>query len=147
MPTAAKLMGALLFALIGAAVALRLPAYLPEGMKIGLLLPITLSVSGLLGWRLAGPRSGQQSYSEAAATGLMTVTVTVVTLLLIFGLLEMLRLTQRMIYKGPMEAVIGIFEQAMKFAPHLWHSDLLLVMGIGGLLAGLACEVAGRRWP
>lgn len=147
MPTAAKLVGCLLFALIGAAVALRLPHYLPEGMKIGLLLPVTVAMAGLFGWRLAGPRSGGQSYGDAAATGLMTVTVTTLALLLTFGLFEMLRLTQRMVYKGPLEAVIGIFEQAMKFAPLLWHSDLLLVMGIGGLLAGVACEVAGRRWP
>ena len=147
MPAAAKLVGGILFALIGAAVALRLPHYLPEGMKAGLLLPITVVVAGLLGWRLAGTRSGSQSYLDAAATGLMTMTASVLTLLFIFGLLEMLRLTERMIYKGPMEAVIGIFEQALKFAPLLWHADLLLVMAGGGVLAGLACEAAGRRWP
>jgi hypothetical protein len=147
MPTAAKLVGGILFALIGAAVALRLPHYLPEGMKTGLLLPITVVVAGLLGWRLAGTRSGDQRYTEAAGTGLMTVTATVLTLLFVFGLIEMLRLTQRMLYKGPMEAIIGIFEQALKFAPVLWQNDLLLVMGVGGVLAGLACEAAGRRWP
>lgn len=147
MPTAAKLVGGILFALIGAAVALRLPHYLPEGMKTGLLLPITVVIAGLIGWRLAGTRSGNQRYTEAAGTGLVAVAVTVLTLLFTFGLIEMLRLTQRMIYKGPMEAVIGIFEQALKFAPLLWQNDLLLVMGIGGVLAGLACEAAGRRWP
>lgn len=147
MPTAAKLVGCILFALIGAAVALRLPHYLPQGMKTGLLLPITVLVAGLLGWRLAGTRSGDQRYTEAAGTGLMTVTATVLTLLFVFGLIEMLRLTQRMAYKGPMEAIIGIFEQALKFAPLLWQNDLLMVMGVGGVLAGLACEAAGRHWP
>lgn len=146
MPTAAKLTGFLLFALIGAAVALRLPAYLPEGTKAGLLLPVTVAMAGLMGWRVAGTRSGGQSYADAAATGVLTVTLSVLTLLLTFGLLEMLRLTQRMIYKGPMEAIIGIFEQAIKFAPLLLKTDLLLVMGLGGILAGLACEAAGRRW-
>lgn len=147
MPTAAKLVGCLLFAVIGAAVALRMPAYLPEGMKAGLLFPVTVAVSALLGWRIAGGRSGRQSYGDAAATGVMTVTAATLSLLFIFGLMEMLRLTERMIYKGPMEAIIGIFEQALKFAPLLLHSDLILVMGVGGLLAGLACEVAGRHWP
>ena len=84
---------------------------------------------------------------KQAATGVMTVTVIGLTLLFTFGLIEMLRLTQRMAYKGPMEALIGIFEQALKFAPLLWHADLLQVMAGGGVLAGLACEAAGRRWP
>lgn len=147
MPTAAKLVGAILFALIGAAVALRLPDYLPVNLRTSLLLPITVVVAGLLGWRLAGTRSGGQSYGDAAGTGLLTVTVTVLTLLLVFGVLEMLRLTKSRAYEDPMEAIIGIFEQAQRLAPTLWHSDLLLVMGVGGVLAGLACEAAGRRWP
>lgn len=147
MPTAAKLTGFVLFALIGAAVALRLPAYLPEGLRTGLLLPVTAAVAALLGWRVAGARSGGQSYLDAASTGLLTVALSVLTLIFTFGLLEMLRLTQRMAYKGPMDAIIGIFEQALKFAPFLLHGDLLLVMAVGGLAAGLACEAAGRRWP
>ena len=109
-------------------------------------MPVTVAVAGLMGWRIAGARSGGQSYADAAATGVLTVTLSVLVLLLTFGLLEMLRLTQRMIYKGPMEAIIGIFEQALKFAPLLVKTDLLLVMGVGGILAGLACEAAGRRW-
>ena len=147
MPTAAKLTGCLLFALSGAAVALRLPVYLPQGMKTGLLLPITVVVAAVLGWRIAGTRSGRQTYADGAATGVLTVAVTLLMLLFTFGLFEMLRLTQRMIYKGPMEAIIGIFEQALKFAPMLLHTDLMLVMAVGGLMAGLACEAVGRRWP
>ena len=146
MPTAAKLIGLILFALIGAAVALRLPAYLPEGMRTTLLLPLTVAVTGVLGWRIAGRRSGGQSYADAAQTGLLTVALSVLSLLALFGTMEMLRLTQRMIYKDPLEAILGIFEQALKFAPLLAKADLLVVMGAGGILAGLACEAAGRRW-
>lgn len=146
MPTAAKLVGALLFALIGAAVALRLPFVLPEGTKTGLLLPISAVVGGLLGWRIAGGRSGRQSYGDAAATGVLTVAVSVLSLLLTFGFMEMLRLTQRMAYKGPVEALLGVFEQMLKFAPVLLDTQILVTLVIGGLLAGLACEAAGRRW-
>lgn len=147
MPTAAKLVGCLLFAFIGAAVALRLPALLPEGTRTGLLLPLSVVAAGFFGWRIAGGRSGGQSYGDAAATGLLTIGITVLCLLACFGTAEMLRLTQRMVYKGPVEAVVGIFEQMMKYAPVLLNTDLLLVFGIGGMAAGLACEAAARRWP
>lgn len=146
MPTAAKLMGAILFGLLGALVALRIPDFLPEGMRSGLLLPTTAAVSGFLGWRVAGTRSGGQSYGDAAATGLLTVALATFSLLLIFGLMEMLHLTERMVYKGPVEAVVGIFEQMLKLAPVLLNIELLGIMAIGGLLSGLACEAAGRRW-
>lgn len=146
MPTAAKLMGTLLFGLIGAMVALRIPDFLPEGMQTGLLLPMTVAVSALMGWRIAGTRGGGQSYGDAAATGILTVALSTIVLLAVFGFMEMLKLTERMVYKGPVEAVMGIFEQMLKLAPILLNIELLGMMAIGGMLAGLACEIAGRRW-
>ncbi|MEY4984775.1 MAG: hypothetical protein RIR62_3041 [Pseudomonadota bacterium] len=147
MPTAAKLVGAVLFGLLGAGLALYLPAILPESMPYGALLPVSAAVAALCGWMIAGAAAGRgRSYAEGAATGARTAVTAAFAVLFVFSVEQMLALAFRRLYDGPVEAVIGIFEQMVKLAPLLIDAGFIALLVIGGMVAGALTEGAGRRW-
>ena len=66
--------------------------------------------------------------------------------LLAFSLYFMLRKSMRMMYDGPMEAVLGVFQLMFDYGKMLLVPDMLGVILMGGIVAGLVCEWAGKRW-
>ena len=77
MPTAAKLVAAICFALLGLLTAAVLRETLPETQREGYLFPGAVLAGVLCGWRVSGsaPRAG---YLEAASTGLRTTVIAVI---------------------------------------------------------------------
>lgn len=145
MPTASKLVAAVAYALLGFLAALTFVKYLPDGTPLGYFREITAAIGFIVGWLVMGKLT-RKGYREAINSGLVTAMLLVFWALLAFSLYFMLRKSMRMMYDGPMEAVLGVFQLMFDYGKMLLVPDMLGVILVGGIVAGLVCEWAGKRW-
>lgn len=145
MPTAAKLVAALSFAFLAWVVCIVVEGLLPEAQRIGRLYSVSIIAGALGGWFVSGaaPRA---SMVEAAATGLRTATMVTISALFAFALGTMLDVAMRGLYRGPMDAFLDIFNEFVDFGAMILNAPTLATIAIGGILAGMLTESAGRRW-
>ena len=145
MPTASKLVAAVAYALLGFLAAQTFAKYLPEGTPLGYFREITAAIGFITGWLVMGKLT-RKGYREAINAGLVTALILVFWALLAFSLYFMLKKSMRMMYDGPMEAVLGVFQLMFDYGKMLLVPDMLGVILVGGIVAGLVCEWAGKRW-
>lgn len=146
MPTAAKLVAAMAFALVAAIAAhLFIPA-LPEGSQTAWLREVSAAVGLLCGWWVMGPRAGK-GYGEAAGSGILTSALILFWVLLIFSIVIMIKRSMKMLYDGPMEAVMGVFQLMLDHGRLLAEPATPVALVAGGIIAGGLVEWTGRRWP
>lgn len=145
MPTTAKLVSAIYFALLAWVVAELYMPGLPEGTQVGLLRPVASAVGAFTGWRVSGRLVGR-GYVDAAGNGLRSVVSTAVMVTLIFSIYEMLRQSTRLRYDGVMEALLGAMSLFLDFARLMLTPQVLGVALIGGIIGGLIAEWVSRRW-
>ncbi|MGC9419191.1 MAG: TrgA family protein [Rhodovulum sp.] len=146
MPTAAKLVAALLYAAVAWFASDAIVPLFPEGTDLGSFAMVNTVIGGLTGWLVMGGLAGE-GYGLAVASGLRTTAVLVFYALLFHAVYEMLHRATRMRYDGVMEALTAVVELMGKYGLMVVTSPV--VMGIligGGVLAGLAVEWAARRW-
>lgn len=145
MPTAAKLVAALSFAFAAWVVCIVLETLLPEAQRVGRLYPVSIGIGALGGWFVSGaaPRARMV---EAAATGLRTATIITICTLFAFAVGTMLQVAMRGLYGGPMEAFLDIFNEFADFGAMILNAPTLSAIVIGGIIAGMVTESAGRRW-
>lgn len=146
MPTAAKLVAAVLFALLGAVGAIVYIPLLPDGTQTGWLIQGCAALGLISGWRVMGANVGR-SYAEAVATGLRTIITTVFFAVLLFAIYVMIRRSMNMMYDGPMEAVLAVFAIMLEYGKLMLNRDFIVVLALGGALGGAISEFVGRRWP
>jgi hypothetical protein len=118
---------------------------MPEGSQIGLFREITAGIGFAVGWFVMGGLVGP-GYAEAAASGVRTSVTLVFFALLGFSVLQMVKKSYKMLYDGPMEAVLGVFEIMLDYGRMMLQPDVLGVLAVGGILGGMVAEWAGRRW-
>jgi hypothetical protein len=58
----------------------------------------------------------------------------------------MLDVAMRGLYRGPMDAFLDIFNEFVDFGAMILNAPTLATIAIGGILAGMLTESAGRRW-
>lgn len=145
MPTAAKLFAAFAFAVVAFFAAEVFKPHMPEGTQFGAFSIVSALIGLLCGWKVMGPAAGH-GMIESANAGLKTSLIMTIVALFVFSTEEMLVLAFRRTYKGPMEAVVGIVQLAVEFAQKLFVLDMLVVLLLGGALAGCLAEWAARRW-
>lgn len=145
MPTAARLISAVLFALIGYLVAATIPAQLPEGVPINYLYPVSMLIPPLCAWRVIGRLIGRGA-TNAINTGVYGIVCSVFFVLLAFAIGEMLKLSLRKQYDGPMEAITGMFGIFLEYGQLLLTPVGLGYLLIGGAITGLVAEWAHKRW-
>ena len=145
MPTAAKLIAGVAFALIAWFAANAYVPLLPEETSVGYLLEITAGLGFVCGWIVLGKRAGH-GMAEAISTGLRTSITTVFWALLLFSIYVMVHRSTKMLYDGPMEAVLDVFNIGLIYAKLMWDAQFVLILSIGGALGGMVTEMAGRRW-
>ena len=145
MPTASKLVAAVAYALLGFLAAQTFVKYLPDGTPLGYFREITAAIGFIVGWLVMGKLT-RKGYREAINAGLVTALILVFWTLLAFSMYFMLRKSMRMMYDGPMEAVLGVFQLMFDYGKMLLVPDMLGVILVGGIVAGLVCEWAGKRW-
>jgi hypothetical protein len=145
MPTAARLVAGVLFALTGFLAANAVIPALPEGTQTGIFTLICAGIGLVCGWMIFGGYAGR-GYGFALGIGFRIVVTMAVCALLVAAIDSMVQKMLDMLYRGPVEAVIGIFEEAMALGPYLATRDVLITLAIGAVLGGLVSEWAGRRW-
>jgi hypothetical protein len=145
MPTGAKAMAAVGFAVVGFITAHTYVQNMAVPTDVGLLREMTALLGAIIGWRVMGNSVGK-GYLRSIGAGWKTMIVLVFFALLSFGLYEMLQLSVRMRYDGPIEAILDVFQRMLDRSFPLASVPVLAVMLIGGGIAGLLTENASRRW-
>ncbi|MBD3765107.1 MAG: TrgA family protein [Rhodobacterales bacterium] len=145
MPTAAKLVAAIVFALVGWLAADAVARGLSQGTYTGLLREITAVIGLGVGWVVMGPLTGR-GYGPAVGTGLRCSATVVFWALLAFASYEMLLRSTRARYDGPMEAVLAVIDLVIDRGQMVLAVPPLAVLVIGGALGGVLAEAAARRW-
>ena len=145
MPTAAKLFAGFAFAILAYFTAEIYKPHMPAGTQFGYFSFVSSLIGLVAGWRVMGPDAGQGN-AAALSSGIKTSAVMIGLALLIFSTYEMFLLAFRPAYKGPMEAIVAIFEIGVDYAKALANWDVIAVLVVGGALAGLMSEWAARRW-
>jgi len=145
MPTAARLVAAIFLAIVGWVASNTIRPLMPESTNFGYFNEVNLAIGFAVGWVVIGSRAGR-GVSAAIGNG-----VTGAVALTFWGLFaqagnEMLSRAMKLRYDGPTEAVVSIFEIG---AEYFWIMATPQVLGtilIGGVVAAMAAEGAGRRW-
>ena len=145
MPTAARLISAVMFALIGYLVATTIPEQLPEGVPLHYLYPVSMLIPPLCAWKVIGRLIGRGT-TNAINTGVYGIVCSVFFVLLAFAIGEMLKRSLRLQYDGPMEAITGMFAIFLEYGQLLLTPTGLSYLLIGGVVTGLTAEWAHKRW-
>jgi len=145
MPTAAKLFAAFALAIVALAVAQAFKQHMPEGTQFGYFLPVSGLIGALAGWRILGPDTGR-GYIEAVNAGVKAAVIMVLMAVFVFSIEQMVEAAFRKSYDGPMEAVIGAIGIGVDFVEMMFVPDVVVMLLLGGIVAGLFSEWAARRW-
>jgi len=145
MPTAAKMVAAVMTALTMFLAAEAYKAGLAEATQAGYFSPIIAGIGFLTGWTVLGTLTGK-GYFVSAGLGLRTAVTAVFWALLFFSLWNMIELSMKLRYDGPMDAILDVFALMIENGRLVLLPDVLVALGVGGILAGLFAESAGRRW-
>jgi hypothetical protein len=145
MPTGAKLVGAVCFAVVGFVTAAYYATNMPDATAAGPIREAAALVGAIIGWTVMGPTVGK-GYVEAAGSGVKTAVILVVVALFLLALSEMLGNSVKLRYDTALDAILDVFQT---MAQRAWGLLSLSVWGavvIGGIVGGLLTENAGRRW-
>ncbi|MFN7224103.1 MAG: TrgA family protein [Paracoccaceae bacterium] len=147
MPTAAKLVSAIIFAFVAFLAAHLYGLSIPGGRPVGVVREVSAVVGVLCGWFIMGPFAHRaRGRVEAMGTGIRTSFTMVVCVLLIFACVEVLDRAIKGRYDNPLDALLGVFERAFVLAPPLARPDILGVLLLGGLLGGALAHWTSQRW-
>ncbi len=145
MPTAAKAVGAITFAIVGWLLANAFIPGMPDAASAGHLREGGVVVGLFVGWLVMGNSVGHK-YIDAIGYGWKTVIVLAFFCLLFLGLYEMLKQSTRMVYDGPIDAILDIFARMFDRAKEAITFNVVLTMFVGGGISGFVTEGASRRW-
>ncbi|MCX7287570.1 MAG: TrgA family protein [Rhodobacterales bacterium] len=145
MPTGAKAMAAICFAVVGWLIANAYVPNMPEATTVGYFRELVGVLGAVVGWRVMGNSVGK-GYVGAVGSGWKTVIVLIIFALLFFGLYEMLQESVRMRYEGPIEAILDVFNRMMVRSVPLLSVSVIGFAAVGGAVAGILTENASRRW-
>jgi len=145
MPTAAKAVGAISFAIVGWLMANAFVPGMPDAAAAGNIREGGMIVGLFVGWMVMGNSVGHK-YIDAIGYGWKTVIVLAFFSLLFLGLFQMLKQSTRMVYDGPIDAILDIFAGMFDRAKQAVTAKVVITMVIGGAIAGFVTESANRRW-
>ena len=145
MPTAGRLVGAIIFGATGAGAAFVGIPTLPEEVLPGYLLPFAAVVGVWQGWSLMGPKAGGRM-SLAITQGIATVAVMIVTVIFGVSAWDMVARSMKLRYDGPGEAVLDV-ANLMWFYGQLMNQPLVwAVLAAGAFIGSIIVNFAARIW-
>ena len=146
MPTAGRLVGAIVFGATGAGAAFVGVPTLPEGTLPGYLVPFAGVVGIWQGWSLMGPKAGART-SLAITQGIATVAVMIVTVLLFVSCWDVIERSMRLRYDGPGEALLDVANLFWKHLQLLMAAPMsLAVLALGATVGAILVNIAARLW-
>ncbi len=143
MITSNKLIAAISLATIGGLVAEFVKPQMPEGSDPGHMTLVSAGIGLVVGWRVMGRRAGR---SRPLELGLLGVASLVFWGLIMFGIIEMLRLAMRRRLDEPVEAMERVVTIAMEYALYLAHPSILVTLAVGAVVSGYVTNYAARNW-
>lgn len=151
MPNTAKLVGAVMMALVGFFGATSIIPHMPDGQRVGHLWIIAVVIGAIIGWGMLGPdmtrRAGRIPGTKAMiGAGLKAACCTAVAALFTASFIVMIERSLDRRYRGPMEAIVGVFDLALDYAQLFLNVDVIATLAIGGILAAYAARGAGKAW-
>lgn len=145
MPTAAKLMAAISFAVVGWVLANYYAQNMPDAAAAGPIREGAAVVGLIIGWTVMGNSVGK-GYVEAAGSGIKTAVILAVVALFLLAMAEMLENSVRMRYEDAMEALLAVIDTMAKRSHALLSLGVFGTILLGGIVGGLLSENVGRRW-
>lgn len=146
MPTAAKLIAAIVFAAMAYLGAEAFKPEMPEWTVFGVFSFICAGIGAFCGWQISGRNAGR-GWRVAMGVGLTSAISTVLVVLLVFSVREMLIRSMNRRFDGPLEATVGTFGIALDYGALLLMAPAVVgIILVGGLIGGLLTEFAARRW-
>jgi len=145
MPTAARLVAALLLAGLAWILSDLVRPLMPEGTPFGSFNIINSLIGLCVGWVVMGRRAGR-GIVPGINNGLTGTAVLVLWALAFHSSMEMFRLAMKNRYDGPMEAIAAIFLLASEFGLMIAVPQVAVAAVIGAVVVGLCAEFAARRW-
>jgi len=145
MPTAGKLVSAIGLAGVTWYATLIVKGIWPVEESFGLFSPFVAAVGLVMGWRVTGTRLGR-GYMAGAGAGLTGLFAVLFWAFFLLSFYEMIGRSLDLRYKGPVEAIMGMFQIAMEYARNVYYWPLIGVLVIGAMVVGLVAEFAARRW-
>lgn len=145
MPTAARLVAAIVFAALGYLLSELVKPLFPPGTDLGRVSEMNAGVGLFVGWVVAGSRAGD-GWRAAVGHGLTGAAAFVFWAMLLHSGIEMIRRSMRGQYDGPVAAVVGIFELMIGYGQVVATAGVIGALILGGVAAGIAAEYAARRW-
>ena len=147
MPTAAKLVGALVTALVAFGCAWAYGDVIPDGRPVGLLPFVSAAIGLCLGWFSLGPAAtGATSLIDGMASGLRVVVTVAIAVAAGFGTCDMLIRAMAGRYDTVLDALLAIFYRTIELGTPALNADLIMILLLGGLGAGAVTYGASRRW-
>ncbi len=145
MPTGAKLIAALCYAAIGWQAAVFFEPVLSDVQRSTWFVPLNAALGILIGWRVMGRMVGG-TYGAALRGGIYSSIWLFFWSLLGFSLWEMIDRSLAKRYRHPTEALGNALEIGAYYFKLAMQADVLAVLLLGGLIAGLITEFTSRRW-
>lgn len=146
MPTAAKLIAAILFAVLSWLVTEQVKLVLPgEGRGMDLLSPINALIGGAMGWRIMGLRAGD-GFTPAVGFGLTTVFATFFWALLLWSGYEMIKRSVAGRYRDPIQALEGMGDLLLDYAIMVVTPTIVGWAVLGSFICAMITEYFSRRW-
>ncbi|WP_298491435.1 TrgA family protein [uncultured Maritimibacter sp.] len=145
MPTFARLVAAVLLAALGWVVATLAKPYFDEGTPLGMIEIVSAGWGLVTGWVFTAPKL-DRGIGSAFAIGLSSAIVQAVLAIFTFSIRQMVILSFKMRYDTPMDAVAGVFENALDYAMTVAKPDVIAVAAIGGIAIGFVTRFVARRF-
>lgn len=142
--TMPKLVGAVLFAVLAWYVSQLIKPLFPDGYDPGRFAEGNAVIGLGVGWVVAGSRAGN-GWSAGLSAGLTAAAALVFWGLLLNCIYEMLRLSLRRQYDGPVEAIIGVFRLMMENLLLMINAPVLITLFGGAAIIGLVIELVSRK--
>lgn len=145
MPTAAKLMAAVAFAIVGYFIYVAMVPSFGDTSIPRFLLPVCIGVGAWAGWVFCGTKA--MSVRSGIGTGFSAVVAMGVCILFIMSFEQMIQLSLRRRYDGPMEAIVDVFNLMFQNLTDFATPVMGITLLAGGLLAGLVAGLTGKAYP
>lgn len=146
MPTAGKLVAGLVLALTSAVAAWVFIGQNPLNVVIGWRFIAGNAVVGFfVGWFALGRSPGQGTLG-AAANGLRTLVLLLIAAGLVFSGIFVLTNLNNVTLRDPIDLPLLWIQTAFDYVVASLMRDVVIVLLIGGVLAGVLSYHAGRRW-
>lgn len=145
MPTASKLIAALLFGALAWFVSDLVRPLLPDGTQDRLFLPVNGIVGLVIGWTIMGSRAGR-GVRTSLGHGLTSALIIVFWCVFLWSGYLMIDASMKLRYNGPMDAVLNMGRMMIDHARLVGTPAILGSLLVGALIFGWLTEQVARRY-